>query len=257
MINLDMIGRMRDNKLYVGGVRERFQSKADAGETGLRYRASRWTIPAAPAKDRATTRRSRRKQVPALFFFSGLHGDYHKPSDTWDKIDAPAAAKLLALVADVAQTLRDAPERPAVREIGRACAARRRYAIPAPVSGYGPYFGSIPDFGEGITGVKFADVREGSPAAKAGLKAGDIMVEFDGKPIQNLYDFTYALRGKKPGDEVQGEGDARRQAVGSHRSAFPPGITPLTNADVKYRRYRTCTWWRPWRWLPCSADSSS
>ena len=51
--------------------------------------------------------------------------------------------------------------------------------------------------------MKFGDVREGSPAAKAGLKAGDIMIEFDGKPIQNLYDFTYALRGKKPGDEVK------------------------------------------------------
>ena len=65
-----------------------------------------------------------------------------------------------------------------------------------------PWFGSIPDFGEGTKGVKLADVREGSPAAKAGFKAGDIMVEFDGKPIANLYDFTYALRGKKPGDEV-------------------------------------------------------
>jgi putative serine protease PepD len=50
--------------------------------------------------------------------------------------------------------------------------------------------------------VKFADVTGGSPAAKAGLKAGDVMVQFDGKPISNLYDFTYALRGKKPGDEV-------------------------------------------------------
>ena len=60
----------------------------------------------------------------------------------------------------------------------------------------------MPDFGEGTKGVKFADVRGGSPAAKAGLQAGDIMVAFDGKPIQNLYDFTYALRGKKPGDEV-------------------------------------------------------
>ena len=50
--------------------------------------------------------------------------------------------------------------------------------------------------------MKFADVREGSPAAKAGFKAGDVMVEFDGKPIQNLYDFTYALRTKKPGDLV-------------------------------------------------------
>ena len=50
--------------------------------------------------------------------------------------------------------------------------------------------------------VKFADVREGSPAAKAGFKAGDVMIEFDGKKIENLYDFTYALQAKKPGDEV-------------------------------------------------------
>src|SRR5262249_13112695 len=69
-------------------------------------------------------------------------------------------------------------------------------------SGYGPYFGSIPDFGEVPNGVKFADVREGSPAAKAGLRAGDILFEFDSTPIQNLYDFTYALRARKPGDEV-------------------------------------------------------
>ena len=47
--------------------------------------------------------------------------------------------------------------------------------------------------------MKFADIREGSPAAKAGLKAGDMLVEFDGKQIENLYDFTYALRAKKPG----------------------------------------------------------
>ena len=50
--------------------------------------------------------------------------------------------------------------------------------------------------------VKFADVRDGSPAAKAGLRAGDILIEFDSKPIQNLYDFTYALRSRKPGDQV-------------------------------------------------------
>jgi S1-C subfamily serine protease len=71
------------------------------------------------------------------------------------------------------------------------------------VGGYGPYFGSVPDFGEGTNGVKFSDVTPGSPAAQAGLKADDIMVEFDGKPIQNLYDFTYALRTKKPGDLVK------------------------------------------------------
>ena len=69
-------------------------------------------------------------------------------------------------------------------------------------SGYGPYFGSIPDFAEPPKGVRFADVRDGSPAGKAGLKAGDIMIGFDGKDIQNLYDFTYALKAKKVGDEV-------------------------------------------------------
>src|SRR5262249_43675690 len=70
------------------------------------------------------------------------------------------------------------------------------------VSGYGPDFGSIPDFTELPNGERFAEVRPGSPASKAGFKAGDVLIEFDGKPIQNLYDFTYALRSKKPGQEV-------------------------------------------------------
>jgi len=68
--------------------------------------------------------------------------------------------------------------------------------------GYGTYFGSVPDFGKIEHGVKFADVRDGSPAAKAGFKAGDILIEFDGKKIENLYDFTYALHAHKPGDKV-------------------------------------------------------
>jgi S1-C subfamily serine protease len=69
-------------------------------------------------------------------------------------------------------------------------------------SGYGPAFGSVPDFNEPPKGVRFADVREGTPAAKAGLKPGDILIEFDGKEIGNLYDFTYALQAHKPGDNV-------------------------------------------------------
>ena len=201
MINMDMIGRMRDNKLYIGGAATGSNLKAMLEKlipaSGLKVDYSGGTSEGSSDHTSFTAH-----QVPALFFFSGLHGDYHKPSDTWDKIDAPAAAKLLALVAEVAETLRDTPERPAFVKLAAPAAAWRRYQR-RPVSGYGPYFGSIPDFGEGVTGVKFADVREGSPAAKAGLKAGDIMIEFDGKAIQNLYDFTYALRGKKPGDEVK------------------------------------------------------
>ena len=68
--------------------------------------------------------------------------------------------------------------------------------------GYGPNFGSVPDFAEPPTGVRFADVHADSPAGLAGLKPGDILVEFDGAEIRNLYDFTYALRAHKAGDEV-------------------------------------------------------
>jgi hypothetical protein len=201
MINLDMIGRMRDNKLYIGGSASGSNLKPMLEKviatSGLNVDYSGGTSEGSSDHTSFTSH-----QVPALFFFSGLHADYHKPSDTWDKIDAPAAVRLLALVAEVAQTLRDTPERPVFVKLA-APSPHGGGDSPGPVSGYGPYFGSIPDFGEGIVGVKFADVREGSPAAKAGLRAGDIMIEFDGKPIQNLYDFTYALRAKKPGDTVK------------------------------------------------------
>ncbi len=69
--------------------------------------------------------------------------------------------------------------------------------------GYGPYFGSVPDFGQQVNGVKFSDVLPGSPAAKAGLRAGDVLVEFGGKPIGNLYDFADALRRSRVGDVVK------------------------------------------------------
>jgi S1-C subfamily serine protease len=68
--------------------------------------------------------------------------------------------------------------------------------------GYGPYFGSVPDFRDDLKGVLFSDVQNNSPAAKAGLKGGDLLVEFDGKQILTLSDYAYALRTKKPGDIV-------------------------------------------------------
>src|SRR5206468_11081822 len=70
-------------------------------------------------------------------------------------------------------------------------------------SGYGAYFGSIPDMGEDVKGVRFADIRPNSPAAKAGIKPGDVLVRFAGKEIQTLEDFTYMLRTHKPGETVE------------------------------------------------------
>jgi len=203
MINMDMIGRIRDHKVYVGGVgtgtsfpallkdaTARHDFQADITERGG-YGSSDHTSFTA-------------KHVPVLFFFSGLHADYHKPSDTWDKIDAPDAVRLLDLIADVTDHLTDGSPRPQYVRVVEVQPAgdTASHSGSSGGSGYGPDFGSIPDFTEIPNGVRFADVRPGSPAAKAGLKAGDVLTQFDGKPIQNLYDFTYALRAKKPGQEV-------------------------------------------------------
>lgn len=197
MINMDMIGRVQNGKVYVGGTGtgSTLQKMVDeaAKQVDLKLDVAEKSGYGSSDHTSFTT-----KQVPVLFFFSGLHSDYHKPSDTWDKIEAPGAAKVLQLVATVTDSLRGG-ERPLYVKVEPP-------KMPAGAggsgSGYGPYFGSIPDFAEIPNGVKFSDVRAGSPAAKAGLKGGDILVEFDGKAIQNLYDYTYALRAKKPGDVV-------------------------------------------------------
>jgi hypothetical protein len=203
MINLDMIGRAKDGRVYIGG--------AGSGST---LRASLDTLtPRRKLKidysDNSSSASSDHtsfsaKQVPVLFFFSGLHGDYHKPSDTWDKIDSADAVELLQLVADVATRLDNDPGRPKfVRVVDKNNPHSGDIGgVSSSGGGYGPNFGSIPDFAEPPKGVRFADVKEGSPAAVAGLKAGDILVNFGDKDIANLYDFTYALRAHKPGDEV-------------------------------------------------------
>ncbi len=139
-----------------------------------------------------------------LFFFSGLHADYHKPSDTWDKINAESAVEVVGIVGEVADELSEREERP---EFIREAASANPHGGSPPGSGggggYGPYFGSIPDFAEVPNGVRFADVRPDSPAAKGGVLPGDILTGFDGKPIQNLYDFTYALRDAEVGQTVE------------------------------------------------------
>jgi len=197
MINMDMIGRVRGHKVYIGGARTGTTLQALLGESLPKHRlvADFTGGVEGGSSDHASFAAM---QIPAVFFFSGLHSDYHKPSDTWDKIDAPDAAELLDEVADFATQLEQAPGRPEFVKVEPP-----KSSVPARGgSGYGAWFGSVPDFGETPRGVKFADVTAGSPAAQAGLKGGDILIEFDGAPIQNLYDFTYALRARKPGDTV-------------------------------------------------------
>jgi hypothetical protein len=200
MINMDMIGRVNGSKLYIGGTgtgstfqalltrtTEQYGFKVDYSQDA--YSASDHTSFAA-------------KSIPVLFFFSGLHGDYHKPSDTWEKVNGKDSAEVVDLVYEIARELATQPDRPQFVKVQ----PNPHSGTPGGISsgsGYGPYFGSIPDFVPVDKGVKFSDVRPGSPAAKAGLHAGDILIGFGDKPVNNLYDFTFALRGSKVGDVVK------------------------------------------------------
>jgi len=192
---MDMIGRVSKNRLYVSGTGTApgFQKLVEDANHALNFDIS-FSSSGYGASDQTSFTV---KEVPVLFFFSGLHSDYHKPSDTWDKIDAADGARVVELIAKVVNELDALTDKPQYVRV-----AEPAHSTAGGGGGYGPYFGSIPDFGEIEHGVRFSDVRDGSPAAKAGLKAGDILIEFDGKKIDNLYDFTYVLRAHKPGDKI-------------------------------------------------------
>jgi len=195
MINMDMIGRVSNDRLFIGGIGTSPSLKQILEDlnkpVGL---ALNFSDSGYGSSDHTSFNA---KKIPVLFFFSGLHTDYHKPSDTSDKINAPGAVKILSLVYGTADRIATDAERLPYHEIAEPPQAGRGGG-----GGYGPYFGSVPDFRDDLKGVLFSDVQNNSPAAKAGLKGGDLLVEFDGKQILTLSDYAYALRTKKPGDIV-------------------------------------------------------
>jgi hypothetical protein len=200
MINLDMVGRA-GGRILVDGLANAPSIEDDLKvaqkSSGISLNALKGS-PGAGASDDASF--SLRK-IPALNFFSGFHADYHRPSDTWEKIDARGGAAVADLALALARQLANRQDPPAFVETEQPHGGTSSGS--GGVSGYGPYFGSVPDFADEGQGVKFADVRAGSPAAKAGFRRGDVLTSFGGAPIKNLYDFTFALRDKKPGDKVE------------------------------------------------------
>ena len=200
MINLDMVGRA-GGRIMVDGLANSPSVDADLeaaeSSSSLKLRALRGG-PGAGASDDATFLL---RKIPSINFFSGFHSDYHRPSDTWEKIDAAGGAAVADLALALARQLANRAQRPPFVETAPQQDPHSSGNVGA-VSGYGPYFGSVPDFANEGQGVKFAEVRAGSPAAKAGLRGGDVMIAFAGLPIKTLYDFTFALREKKPGDRV-------------------------------------------------------
>jgi len=142
------------------------------------------------------------KNVPILFPFTGLHPDYHRPSDDTERINFAGMAR----IADFGELLLlDLARRPTRPEFTQVVERPRNphggTADPGRV-GMGAYMGTVPDYGAEDKGVKLSAVREGSPAEKGGIKEGDVIIGFAGKPVSSIYDYTESLGRAKPGDQV-------------------------------------------------------
>ena len=192
MLNMDMVGRLRGNALSILG--------ADSAEE--------WRDLMNPACEKAGLSCTLGGDgygpsdqypfyaagVPVLHFFTGVHEDYHKPSDDADKINAAGAVRVAAVVAHLAEDLSGRPTRLAYRN------------LPAPMPrgdarSMGASLGTVPDYaGDGRPGVLLSGVRAGSPAETAGIRRGDLLVELAGTEIRDINDFMYVLRRAKPGE---------------------------------------------------------
>jgi hypothetical protein len=141
------------------------------------------------------------KDIPVLFAFTGIHSDYHRPSDDSDRINFGGMARIADYTELLLLDLARRPERPAFTKL--APPSRRSRTEQAPARP-GVSLGVMPDYGdESKNGMKLSEVREGGPAAKAGIKGGDSIIKIGGKPVGTIYDYMESLARYKPGDKVE------------------------------------------------------
>lgn len=217
MINLDMVGRSKRgadakhasawNYLAVGG--------APSAEPLVRIVDEAHVAIGAPfelAKDMGVFNGSSdhinfyTSQVPVLFFFTGLHNEYHTDLDDAHLVDPVGAANAASLAAGVVRGIDRLETKPAYVAFEKqptAPTSSSRAVDPKTGSAYGPWFGSIPEMAQRDDGVGIQGVQPGSPLETAGGKPGDVMTHFDGKPISTLKDFATLLRAKQVGDVVE------------------------------------------------------
>jgi len=192
MINLDMIGRLRDSThaLTVGGFgtsptwagilgnvqdKKFFQLNFDSSGVGPSDHTSFY-----------------RKDIPVLFFFTGLHADYHKPSDKPDKINYMGELEVLKYVYRVVEGLNKKP---------RLVFTKTR-ETPMGGARFTVTLGIMPDYTFNGGGVRADGVSDGRPAQKAGLKAGDVIVQLGDYPVPDLEKYMEALSKFKKGDST-------------------------------------------------------
>ena len=194
-LNFDMVGRLRDNRLTLQGIGSSsvWKRVIERRNVAAGFNLTLQDDPYLPTD----TTPFYPKNVPVLAFFTGSHENYHRPADDTDTLNYEGLERITRFARLITLDLVKDAQRPDYLKVERAAGnAGSRESVRA-------YLGTIPDYATDITGVKLTGTRGGSPADKSGLKAGDIIVEFAGQKIANIYDYTYALDAVKIGVPIQ------------------------------------------------------
>jgi Zn-dependent M28 family amino/carboxypeptidase len=184
-LNFDMVGRMQDNKLTVqaAGTSPMWARIIEQANVAAGFDLAVQEDPYQPT-DVATFNSS---GVPSLSFFTGTHADYHKPSDTADKIDYEDLDRVVDFAAAILRRVEDAKDAPVFTKVEQQMQSGGGRA------GVRLFTGTIPDYSTEAKGLLLSGVVGGGPAEQAGLQKGDVIVEIAGQTITNIYDYTYAL----------------------------------------------------------------
>lgn len=194
-INFDMVGRLRENKLILQGVGSSsvWTKLIEKRNIPIGFNLTLQEDPYLPTDVTAFYP----KEVPVLSFFTGGHEDYNRPTDDPETLNFNGIERISDFAHGIVLDLISADERPAYVRVERSQSEEgSRDTLRA-------YLGTIPDYTTEGTGVKLSGVRAGGPADKAGLKGEDVIVEFGGQKITNIYDYTYALDAVKIGEPVE------------------------------------------------------
>jgi C-terminal processing protease CtpA/Prc len=184
-LNFDMVGRMQNNRLIVQatGTSPAWPEILRESNTSSAFDLALQTSPYQPT-DVASFDQA---NVPTLNFFTGAHADYHRPSDTADKINYADLDRLTAFAAVITTRIGSLDKPPAYVKVQEQAPTRGQRA------GMRVFTGTIPDYASDTKGLLVGGVIGGGPADKAGLQKGDVIVEIAGQSIGNIYDYTYAI----------------------------------------------------------------
>ena len=192
-LNFDMVGRSRDNRLALQAVGSSpaWEGLIERANVPVGFDVQIQADPYLPTDVMSLNG----ADVPSLNFFTGSHEDYHRPSDVPAIINYEDLDRVIRLGALIA---RNVANRDAALEFVRV----EQVATQGQRASLRAFTGTIPDYTSAVEGLRLSGVIAGGPAAGAGLREGDVIVEFAGQSITNIYDYTYALDAVKIDESI-------------------------------------------------------